>query len=99
VRFDIQAFTQWFASYRRRVGIEFVFGDLKDNVLHVRRGHCRVFGLTAHQLLLEFTFAAQNLVTLRDWHLKRGILNSWGKRLGEPKPEPLNTKSRRRGSH
>ncbi|TQF69217.1 hypothetical protein FK531_10735 [Rhodococcus spelaei] len=90
---------QWFASYHRRVGIESVFGDLKYNVLHLRRGYYRVFGLTAHRLLLGFTLAALNLMILRDWGLKCSTLDFWGKLLGEPEPERRHSKLRHRVSY
>lgn len=87
---------QWFASYYRRVGIESAFGGLKSNVLHLRRGYFRIFGLAAHRLLLGFTLAAMNVVTLRYWHLERDLPDPWGQLLGEPDPPPA--ASRRRGS-
>lgn len=74
---------QWFASYHRRVGIESVFGDLKTNRLHLRRGYFRIFGLTGHRLLLGFVLAAMNLMILRDWYRQRDRLDPWGVLLGE----------------
>ncbi|AQA22615.1 hypothetical protein BTZ20_0317 [Rhodococcus sp. MTM3W5.2] len=32
-------YEEWANSYRRRVGIESLFGDLKSNRLHLRRGY------------------------------------------------------------
>ncbi|MFE3290556.1 hypothetical protein [Rhodococcus sp. NPDC059234] len=87
---------RWFASYYRRMGIESAFGGLKSYVLHLRRGYFRIFGLTAHRLLLEFTLAAMNVVTLRSRHLERDLPDPWGQLLGEP--DPRHTTSRRRGS-
>ncbi|WP_254622646.1 hypothetical protein [Rhodococcus sp. W8901] len=79
--------SKWFASYHRRVGIESVFGDLKTNRLHVRRGYFRIFGLTGHRLLLGFALAAMNLMILRDWYRERDHIDPWGVLLGEQIPE------------
>jgi len=45
-------------SYHRRVGIESVFADLKQNRLHVHRGYFRGFGIGRYTVLVGFTFAA-----------------------------------------
>ncbi|WP_246782673.1 hypothetical protein [Rhodococcus maanshanensis] len=77
----------WEASYHRRVGIESLFADLKQNRLHVHRGYFRGFGISRYTLLLGFTLAALNLLILHDWHFKRELLDPLGRYLGEPEPE------------
>lgn len=76
----------WEASYHRRVGIESVFADLKQNRLHVHRGYFRGFGISRYTLLIGFTLAALNLLILHDWYSKRERLDPWGRFLGEPEP-------------
>jgi hypothetical protein len=76
----------WEASYHRRVGIESVFADLKQNRLHVHRGYFRGFGISRYTLLIGFTLAALNLLNLHDWYSKRARLDPWGRFLGEPEP-------------
>ncbi|MFD4295075.1 hypothetical protein ACFWQG_17845 [Rhodococcus sp. NPDC058532] len=76
----------WEASYHRRVGIESVFADLKQNRLHVHRGYFRGFGISRYTLLIGFTLAALNLLNLHDWYSKRERLDPWGRFLGEPEP-------------
>ncbi|MFG1782647.1 hypothetical protein ACGFIU_09415 [Rhodococcus oryzae] len=77
----------WEASYHRRVGIESVFADLKQNRLAVHRGFFRGFGVQRYTLLAGFTLAALNLLNLHDWYCKRECLDPWGRFLGEPEPE------------
>ncbi|AQA25010.1 transposase DDE domain protein [Rhodococcus sp. MTM3W5.2] len=89
---------EWAASYHRRVGIESLFGDLKTNRLHVRRGYLRIFGLTRHQLLLGFTLAAMNLMILREGRRKGQGPDLWAELLGEPEPPRQSTQRRRRAT-
>ncbi|MGW0177215.1 hypothetical protein ACWDUM_25600 [Rhodococcus sp. NPDC003322] len=77
----------WEASYHRRVGIESLFADLKQNRLHVHRGYFHGFGISRYTLLAGFTLAALNLLILHDWYSKRERLDPWGRYLGEPEPE------------
>ncbi len=77
----------WEASYHRRVGIESLFADVKQNRLHVHRGYFRGFGISRYTLLLGFTLAALNLLILFDWHFKRELLDPLGRYLGEREPE------------
>ncbi|MFZ2172530.1 MAG: hypothetical protein WAW17_00570 [Rhodococcus sp. (in: high G+C Gram-positive bacteria)] len=55
--------------------------------IDLRRGYFRIFGLTAHRLLIGFTAAAMNVVTLRYRHLERNLPDPWGTVLREPEPE------------
>ncbi|MFC9790369.1 hypothetical protein [Rhodococcus sp. NPDC127528] len=83
----------WEASYHRRVGIESLFADLKQNRLNVHRGYFRGFGIRRYTLLAGFTLAALNLLNLHDWYTKRQSVDPWGRFLGEP--EPAHTPRRR----
>lgn len=78
---------EWFASYYRREHIESLFGDLKFNRLHERRGFFRIFGLTAHRLLVGFTLTAMNLMMLREWYRQRGQVDGSGQLIGEQPPQ------------
>ncbi|MGW4479455.1 hypothetical protein [Rhodococcus triatomae] len=86
----------WEASYHRRVGIESVFADLKQNRLHVHRGYLRGFGKSRYTLLLGFTLAALNLLILHDWHVKRGLVDPLGMDPGETEPQPTPQRRPRR---
>ena len=69
----------WEASYRRRVGIENLFADLKRNRLGVHRGYFRGFGIRRYTLLAGFTLAALDILNLHDWATRREVLDSWGR--------------------
>ncbi|KXF50720.1 hypothetical protein AXA44_18255 [Rhodococcus sp. SC4] len=77
----------WEASYHRRVGIESVFADLKQNRMTMHRGFFRGFGIRRYTLLAGFALAALNLLILHDAATRRGTLDCWGRFLGEPEPE------------
>ncbi|SEB80028.1 hypothetical protein [Rhodococcus koreensis] len=85
----------WEASYHRRVGIESVFADLKQNRLGVHRGYFRGCGLRRYTLLAGFTLVALNILNLHDWATRREVLDSWGRFLGEPEPERRPRRRRR----
>ena len=77
----------WEASYHRRVGIESVFADLKQNRMTMHRGFFRGFGIRRYTMLAGFALAALNLLILHDAATRRGTLDCWGRFLGEPEPE------------
>ncbi|WP_068166688.1 hypothetical protein [Rhodococcus phenolicus] len=77
----------WEVSYHRRIGIESVFDDVKQNRLHVHRGYFRGFGIGRYTVLVGFALAALNVLELHDWLCKRARLDPWGRFLGEPEPE------------
>jgi hypothetical protein len=53
------------------------------------RGWVRVFGLTAHKLMLGLTVVA-NILIQRSWHLRRGLPDPWAAPI-TPLPEPKST--------
>ncbi|MFC9766216.1 hypothetical protein [Rhodococcus jostii] len=77
----------WEASYHRRVGIESLFADLKQNRMTMHRGFFRGLGIGRYTLLIGFTLSALNILTLHDWSARRGTSDPWGRYLGESMPE------------